>query len=186
MTVYHFHGILFLYLEKKVGGLLDEQEKFILDSLSNFKYKNNSGVTKEIDVKKLLFIDKRNLPFDSLPATYLFISSIADKWRLKVENLKADLDALQGELRNKYVNDKILRAQNEGKKPPESMLTAAVLSNEDYIKLVKKYNKAKYAWRIAEHLVKACEQKASLMQTISAEQREQLKIAPHGNNIRND
>lgn len=162
---------------------MENQNQFILDSLEPLRYIDSNGEISEIDVKSLLEVNRNNLPLDTLPATYLFISQESDKRRLIVDNLKVKLDSVGGDLRNKYVNDSTLRNQNGGKKPPEAMLTAAINSDETYIELAKKLNKANYALRITTHLLKACEQKASLMQTLSAENRAQRQFAPGGNNI---
>ena len=161
----------------------NEQDQFILDSLEPLLYLNSQGQKRYIDVKQLLKMDKRDLPINTLPASYLFVAQESDKRRLIVENLKAKLDATQGVLRNKYVNDPTLREQNGGKKPPEQMLTAAVSSNSEYVSLKVKLNKAQYAWRISEHLLKALEQKASLMQTLSAEKRKEREYAPKVNDV---
>ena len=164
----------------------DEQRKFIEDSLAPMPYVNYLGEKKEINVKELLSMDKRNLPIDSMPATYLFIAQEADKRKLAMENLKVQLDAMQGVLRNRYADDAKLKAQNGGKKPPESMLTAAINATKSYVDLTVKYNKARYACRVAEHILVACQQKASLMQTLSAENREERRVAPHGNSMYKD
>ena len=65
---------------------------------------------------------------------------------------------------------------NNGRKPPENMLNTAIESDAQYVALSKQANEADYYARTLNWLLKALDMKANMMQTVSANQREELKM----------
>ena len=152
----------------------------IKDALRPLKYVNAQGEVKELDPKAILKFDNNNIPFETTPNIYFFISRLAERKRLEAKDLSSQLDALRGSLYIKFVKDPNLTALNNGRKPPENMLNTAIESDAQYVALSKEANEADYYARTLNWLLKAIEMKANMMQSVSANQREQLKMTPRG------
>ena len=60
------------------------------------------------------------------------------------------------------------------------MLNTAIESDAQYVALSQEANEADYYARTLNWLLKAIEMKANMMQSVSANQREQLKMTPRG------
>lgn len=148
----------------------------IKDALRPLKYVNQQGEVKELDPKQILTFDNDNLPLQSNANVYFLVARLAERKRLEAKDLNSQLDALRGSLYIKFVKDPNLTALNNGRKPPESMLNTAIESDAQYVALSQEANEADYYARTLNWLLKAIEMKGDMMQTISANQRQQLKM----------
>lgn len=148
----------------------------IKDALRPLKYVNQQGEVKELDPKQILTFDNDNLPLQSNANVYFLVARLAERKRLEAKDLSSQLDALRGSLYIKFVKDPNLTALNNGRKPPESMLNTAIESDAQYVALSQEANEADYYARTLNWLLKAIEMKGDMMQTISANQRQQLKM----------
>lgn len=148
----------------------------IKDALRPLKYVNQQGEVKELDPKQLLTFDNDNLPLQSNASVYFLVARLAERKRLEAKDLSSQLDALRGSLYIKFVKDPNLTALNNGRKPPENMLNTAIESDAQYVALSQEANEADYYARTLNWLLKAVEMKGDMMQTISANQRQQLKM----------
>lgn len=148
----------------------------IKDALRPLKYVNQQGEVKELDPKQLLTFDNDNLPLQSNASVYFLVARLAERKRLEARDLSSQLDALRGSLYIKFVKDPNLTALNNGRKPPENMLNTAIESDAQYVALSQEANEADYYARTLNWLLKAVEMKGDMMQTISANQRQQLKM----------
>lgn len=148
----------------------------IKDALRPLKYVNQQGEVKELDPKQILTFDNDNLPLQSNASVYFLVARLAERKRLEAKDLSSQLDALRGSLYIKFVKDPNLTALNNGRKPPENMLNTAIESDAQYVALSREANEADYYARTLNWLLKAIEMKGDMMQTISANQRQQLKM----------
>lgn len=148
----------------------------IKDALRPLKYVNQQGEIKELDPTQLLTFDNNNLPLQSNANVYFLVARLAERKRLEAKDLNSQLDALRGSLYIKFVKDPNLTALNNGRKPPENMLNTAIESDAQYVALSQEANEADYYARTLNWLLKAIEMKGDMMQTISANQRQQLKM----------
>ena len=148
----------------------------IKDALRPLKYVNQQGEVKELDPKQLLTFDNNDLPLQSNASVYFLVARLAERKRLEAKDLSSQLDALRGSLYIKFVKDPNLTALNNGRKPPENMLNTAIESDAQYVALSQEANEADYYARTLNWLLKAVEMKGDMMQTISANQRQQLKM----------
>lgn len=148
----------------------------IKDAIRPLKYVNRQGEIKELDPQKLLTFDNDNLPLNGQSNNYFLVAQLAERKRLEAKDLNSQLDALRGSLYIKFVKDPGLIQLNNGRKPPENMLNTAIESDAQYVALSKQANEADYYARTLNWLLKALEMKASMMQTVSANQREELKM----------
>ncbi len=153
-------------------------KELIKDALTPLKYVDERGSVQELNPQQILTFDTNNLPFQSTANVYFLVSRLAERKRLEAKDLDSQLDALRGSLYVKFVKDPTMVNMNHGRKPPENMLNTAIESDAKYIALSKKANEADYYARTLGWLVKAIEMKANMMQSVSANQREQLKITP--------
>ncbi|MCA7081816.1 hypothetical protein LGL73_13780, partial [Staphylococcus aureus] len=64
-----------------------------------------------------------------------------------------------------------LREANNGKKPTDTMINAAIVSDDEYDRLIKVVNRISYEYKALNRLAKAFEQRKDLMQSISAQRR---------------
>ena len=67
----------------------------IKDALRPLKYVNAQGEVKELDPKAILKFDNNNIPFETTPNIYFFISRLAERKRLEDKDLSSQLDALR-------------------------------------------------------------------------------------------
>lgn len=148
----------------------------IKDALRPLKYVNQQGEVKELDPKQILTFDNNDLPLQSNASVYFLVARLAERKRLEAKDLNSQLDALRGSLYIKFVKDPGLTSLNNGRKPPENMLNTAIESDAQYVALSKQANEADYYARTLNWLLKAIEMKGDMMQTISANQRQQLKM----------
>ena len=148
----------------------------IKDALRPLKYVNQQGEIKELDPTQILTFDNNNLPLQSNANVYFLVARLAERKRLEAKDLNSQLDALRGSLYIKFVKDPNLTALNNGRKPPENMLNTAIESDAQYVALSQEANEADYYARTLNWLLKAIEMKGDMMQTISANQRQQLKM----------
>lgn len=148
----------------------------IKDALRPLKYVNQQGEVKELDPTQILTFDNNNLPLQSNANVYFLVARLAERKRLEAKDLNSQLDALRGSLYIKFVKDPNLTALNNGRKPPENMLNTAIESDAQYVALSQEANEADYYARTLNWLLKAIEMKGDMMQTISANQRQQLKM----------
>ena len=148
----------------------------IKDALRPLKYVNQQGEVKELDPKQILTFDNDNLPLQSNASVYFLVARLAERKRLEAKDLSSQLDALRGSLYIKFVKDPNLTSLNNGRKPPENMLNTAIESDAQYVALSQEANEADYYARTLNWLLKAIEMKGDMMQTISANQRQQLKM----------
>lgn len=148
----------------------------IKDALRPLKYVNQQGEIKELDPTQILTFDNNDLPLQSNANVYFLVARLAERKRLEAKDLNSQLDALRGSLYIKFVKDPNLTALNNGRKPPENMLNTAIESDAQYVALSQEANEADYYARTLNWLLKAIEMKGDMMQTISANQRQQLKM----------
>lgn len=148
----------------------------IKDALRPLKYVDQQGEVKELDPTQILTFDNNNLPLQSNANVYFLVARLAERKRLEAKDLNSQLDALRGSLYIKFVKDPNLTALNNGRKPPENMLNTAIESDAQYVALSQEANEADYYARTLNWLLKAIEMKGDMMQTISANQRQQLKM----------
>lgn len=144
-----------------------------IGEIEEISYRNQRGEIVTIDPKKLLGFNRNNLPFESQANTYFLVARLAELAKLKVENLKVDQRKLQGELYAKYANDDGLKATNNGRKPTEGTISHMIDSDESMVELSKKLNNNNYKAQLLNRLVKAFEQRKDLMQSLSAQMRQE-------------
>lgn len=152
-------------------------KSLIKDALTPIQYVNAQGEIKTLDPQKILTFDNDNMPMGSTANTYFLVARLAERKRLETKDLESQLDALRGTLYIKYVSDQNLIDLNKGRKPPESMLTTAIESDAQYITLHKQVNESEYYARTLNWLAKALDKKMDLMQTASANLRQQYKMS---------
>lgn len=152
---------------------------FIKDALRPIQYVNSNGEIKTIDPNDILTFDKNNIPFESTANTFFLIARLAERTRLEAKDLATQLDALRGKLYIAYVQNDTFKKINNGRKPPESMISTAIESDDNYIKLSNRVNQVEYQSRLLNWLLKAIEMKANMMQSASANMRAEQKIAPN-------
>lgn len=144
-----------------------------IGELEEISYRNQRGEVKTIDPKELLSFNRQNLPFESQANTYFLVARLAELAKLKVENLKVDQRKLEGDLYNKYANDSDLKAANNNRKPTEGTISHMIDSNPSMVELTKSINEHNYKAQLLLRLVKAFEQRKDLMQSLSAQLRQE-------------
>lgn len=144
-----------------------------IGDLEEISYRNHSGKVTTINPKQLLAFNRSNLPFESQANTYFLIARLAELAKLKVENSKVELDKLEGELYNQYANDPELKAKNNNKKPTEGTLSSLIASNQQHADLSLRINQENYKAQVLLRLVKAFEQRKDLIQSLSAQLRQE-------------
>lgn len=154
----------------------------IKDALRPWKYIDMNGEIKTLVPEQILNFDTNNLikEMQRNPNIYNLVGELAERKRLEAKDLDTQLDALRGTLYIQYVQDESLKKFNGGRKPPESMLTTAIQSDPKFVELSKQRNQADYQFRCLNWLAKAIDNKADMMQSISANQRQQQKMIPQG------
>lgn len=154
----------------------------IKDALRPLQYVDMNGEVKTLVPEQILNFDTNNLigEMQSNPNVYYLVARLAERKRLEAKDLDTQLDALKGTLYIQYVQDESLKKFNSGRKPPESMLATAIQSDPNYVELSKQRNQTDYQFRCLNWLTKAIENKADMMQSISANQRQQQKMIPQG------
>ena len=154
----------------------------IKDALRPLQYVDMNGELKTLVPEQILNFDTNKLveEMQNNPNIYYLVARLAERKRLEAKDLDTQLDALKGTLYIQYVQDENLKKFNGGRKPPESMLATAIQSDPKYVELSKQLNLADYQFRCLNWLTKAIENKADMMQSISANQRQQQKMIPQG------
>jgi len=134
-------------------------------------YSSITGKYREITPQELLSFDSNNIPFETQAINYYQIAELAERANYRLENAKQDVDHRHGQLYNKFVSDPALREANNGKKPTDTMINAAIVSDDEYDQLIKIVNRISYEYKALNRLSKAFEQRKDLMQSISAQRR---------------
>lgn len=103
------------------------------------------------------------------PASYGFLKMLHTKLSLKVKDLEISKRSKEEELRVYYLGDKKSEYYKENSKfPSQGLADSLVKSNDNYLEILNKLNKAEKDRNLIEACVLAFEQKKDLIQTLSA------------------
>ena len=142
------------------------------DIFRPLKYRDFDGQIKTMQPREMLSFSIDQVPYEDQANNYYIVSMLCEQANLAFENSKVDLDRIQGEIYNQFL-DRLTKS--EGRKPSEARLSTLVNQNPNFIKARKEVNDKRYKYQVLNRLTRAFEQRKDLMQTISANKRAQLQ-----------
>lgn len=136
-----------------------------------------NGEKIRFNLNEELKIVENNISKDltSQPRIYAFLSTLHKKLIIQYEGLEAQKNKLYGKLFNSYKISKTTKHYEALRRPPsDDICTNLVNTNSQFTELVEKTLQAKQDMLMMASIVRAFEQRADLLQTISANRRREI------------
>jgi len=147
-----------------------------IKTIGTIKYQDYAGNIKEIDVEKSLAFSSDDIPYETQAIKYYMVGQLMNQLNREVEDVKLQQRRIQSQLYLKYVADAKLIALNNGKKPTEGLINAAINSDDTFIDICSSLNELQANAELMKTLYRAFEQRKDLMQSLSAQKRVEYNI----------
>jgi len=137
-----------------------------MDKLTVVDY---NGEAQDYSVRDMLYVDETNYQTEYLkqPAMYAYWSSVLQEAKRVQSEQENQLEKTHAELYNTAYN----KLKDEGIKPTKDLIEAQIEQSDDYYIAKQRVDTATYSAGRITFLVKALEQRASMLQSFGADQR---------------